>query len=136
MVGQFEKALKQFEDKTNAKLELVLRIVSLKAFTEVVMMSPVDTGRFRGNWQVAVGPQISYLPPDNDVDPSGNATVGIVTEVTQRLKAGETVWLVNNLPYALRLEYGWSEQAPGGMVRLVAQRWKPLVEQIVKELNS
>jgi hypothetical protein len=40
------------------------------------------------------------------------------------------------LPYALRLEYGWSEQAPGGMVRLVAQRWKPLVEQIVKELNS
>ncbi|VEB42983.1 Uncharacterised protein [Chromobacterium violaceum] len=31
---------------------------------------------------------------------------------------GVNAWLVNPMPYAVKLEYGWSKQAPAGMVRL------------------
>lgn len=40
-----------------------------------------------------------------------------MTAGVQPLKLGDTAYLVNNLPYAVPLEYGHSSQAPAGMVR-------------------
>lgn len=37
--------------------------------------------------------------------------------------------LTNNLPYAERLEYGWSNQAPQGMVRVNVARFNTLLEE-------
>lgn len=134
---EFAEQVGSFADKAIKRLELLQRKVSLEAFTEVILMSPVDTGRFRGNWQVAVGPQLSITSiPEHYVDPSGAQGIAEVSAVTATLHAGDTIWLVNNLPYARRLEYGWSQQAPGGMVRLTAQRWQPIVDKAVKEIAA
>lgn len=130
----FGAAVHKFADKSDWLMSEALRKIALGAFTEVIMMSPVDTGRFRGNWQVSVGPELEYIPPVDDEDPSGSATVAYTKSIVDTLNAGDTVWLVNNLPYAGPLEYGWSKQAPGGMVRLTAQRWKPIVEEVGRQL--
>jgi len=52
------------------------------------------------------------------------------------LKAGQVIYLVNNLPYAIPLEYGHSSQAPGGMVRLTVQKWRPIVDAVARELSK
>ena len=124
----------QWAAKTQAKLDLLVRKVALEAFAEVILKSPVDTGRFRGNWQVGIGNVPGGVLVLDDV--SGTATISKATAVAQNVRAGQVINLVNNLPYALKLEQGSSQQAPGGMVRLAVQRWQPIVDQAVAQIAS
>lgn len=103
-------------------------------FLRVVMKSPVDTGRFKGNWQVAIG----TIPAGvlNVEDKSGAATIAKVQAEVLGLKAGQTIYLVNNLVYALPLEYGHSKQAPNGMVRLTIQEFNAFVERAASGVNK
>lgn len=129
----FSDQVAAFTRKTEAKIEMAIRKIAIDVFAEVIMMSPVDTGRFRGNWQVAIGTM-----PTGTVeidDKAGTATLNKAQAQAMGLKAGETIFLVNNLPYARALEYGLSKQAPGGMIRLTVQRWKPIVEAVGRELS-
>lgn len=130
----FKNQLRAFEEKTVRKFDLLLRKVSLDAFSEVIDMSPVDSGRFRGNWQVAIGSVPSGTI--EAVDPSGAVVKAKVAGVTAGLKAGDVIYMVNNLPYARRLEDGYSQQAPAGMVRLTVQRWQPIVDAAIKQIVS
>lgn len=128
----FKSQLRAFEEKTVRKFDLLFRKVSLDAFSEVIDMSPVDSGRFRGNWQVAIGSAPSGTI--EAVDPQGTVVKAKVAGVTAGLKAGDVIYMVNNLPYAQRLEDGYSQQAPAGMVRLTVQRWQPIVDAAVREI--
>lgn len=112
----FRLDVSKFVDKTKARLDLVVRKIALELFTRVVLKSPVDTGRFRANWQLAIGD----IPDDvlELDDKAGTATVSRGVAASQGVRAGDVVYLVNNLPYGPRLEYGWSQQAPAGMVRI------------------
>lgn len=77
-------------------------------------------GRFRGNWQVTFDrPAVGAI---DSVDKAGTATLAAGREVLAHYDSGEygSIWFTNNVPYAQRLEYGWSKQAPAGIVRVVA----------------
>ena len=130
----FASDVAKWTAKTEAKIELAIRKIAIDVFAEVIMMSPVDTGRFRGNWQVAIGTMpTGTLEID---DKSGTATLNKGQAEAMGLKAEQTIFLINNLPYAQALEYGLSQQAPGGMIRLTVQRWKPIVEAVGRELSK
>lgn len=133
-MASFEQQVKAWADKANARLELAVRKIALDAFSEVVLMSPVKSGRFRGNWQVAIGniPQGTIALEDK----TGQVVISKIEAETMDLQVGQTIYLVNNLPYAQRLEYGWSQQAPGGMVRITAQRYQQIVDRVVAEIRN
>ena len=48
------------------------------------------------------------------------------------VKAGGVEYITNNLPYAERLEYGYSQQAPAGMVRVTAARFRELLARAAR----
>lgn len=109
---------REWADKMDDVQEAIAYI-GLTALKGVVNKSPVDTGRFKGNWNV------SFSAPDatitDKVDPSGGATIseGSATLVTYAsFENLPTIHLTNGLPYSERLEDGYSGQAPGGMVGL------------------
>lgn len=92
----------------------------------VCLRSPVLTGKFRHNWQCAVNKE-----PEIERDAVfGGTTTGepitaneraMFTDAANQLKkqpVGQTLYIVNNLPYAQRLENGWSQKAPTGMVEI------------------
>lgn len=114
-------------------MDLVIRKVALELFQRVILRSPVDSGRFRGNWQVAIG----NIPAGTLEleDKTGTATVNKIQAATLGLKAGQIIYLANNLPYAQRLEDGHSGQAPAGMVALTAQEFRQIAEQIGVEVR-
>lgn len=122
----------QWVDKTEKKMDLLVRKVALEMFSKVIMRSPVDTGRFRANWIVGIG----SLPPGTLElnDKSGTATIGAATAKAAGVQAGDTIALVNNLPYSQRLEDGYSSQAPGGMVGLTVQEFQRIVRKVGLEL--
>lgn len=115
--------LDRLAQKSGQKLDVVTRKVTLDLFTSVVQKSPVDTGRFKANWNVGLTPNVSFTA-------STNAGRGL-TEAQQALSipAGGVVYLANGLPYARRLEYGYSGQAPAGMVRLSVREFKSFVDR-------
>ncbi|MCX4217397.1 hypothetical protein MKZ87_07065 [Pseudomonas sp. MCal1] len=87
-------------------------------------------GRFRGNWQFLIG-----APADgvlDQVDPGGNVTLAKLKLQVEQLTIGQTAYIVNNLPYAVPLEYGHSKQAPGGMVRITLARFQQIVDEAIR----
>ncbi len=87
-------------------------------------------GRFRANWNFSIG------SVDNSFrirpDPTGaEATARLVAGAIE-FKAGETAFIVNNLPYAIPLEFGHSTQAPGGMVRVTVARFQQIVLEAIR----
>jgi hypothetical protein len=133
-VSEFADAVKKFEEQTSARLKLAVQKIAIDAFSRVILRSPVDTGRFRGNWTVEIGKLPSGTKFTEDVDPSGLRIISDVKQQVFMVEPGTTIYLINNLPYARRLEYGWSKQAPGGMVRITVSEFQPIVDAVAKEL--
>lgn len=133
-MSTFSVQLDQFVKKTGADADKVVRQSCLSLLNSVVRRSPVHTGRFRGNWQTTVAmPATGVVAAD---DKSGGATVDKGLRVIGGVKAGQTVWIMNNLPYARRLEDGYSDQAPNGMVRLTVNDFRKYVDQAIARVNQ
>lgn len=131
-LGNFELDIQKFVDKAKGNIDLVIRKIALDLFRRVIMKSPVDTGRFKGNWQVAIGSiPAGVLAID---DKSGSATISKMTAAVLGLKAGQVIYLVNNLEYARPLEYGHSKQAPAGVVRTTLQEFPQVVAKAANEV--
>ncbi len=113
-------------------MDLMVRKIGLELFSRVIMRTPVDKGRARANWQVAINSAPSGVLDLNDKD--GSATISAADAAMTGLKAGDTIYLANNLPYIQKLEDGSSKQAPAGMVALSVQDFQNIAKQIGFEL--
>jgi hypothetical protein len=111
-----EKLAKELTDEMMLK---VTKKLSLQALRGVVMKSPVDTGRFRGNWNVTVG-QADWTTNVEQYDKNGPATIAKGEAVIDKIPPYRIIWIANGLPYARALETGWSKQAPLGLVAITA----------------
>lgn len=132
--GSFAQQLQQFREDTLENMDEVFRRVMIEIGTTVIRLSPVDTGRFRGNWQFTVdAPATASL---DNYDPDGHETTAKLVADVQHLSYGQTAYLVNTLIYAIPLEYGHSGQAPAGMVRITLAGFQQMVEQAVREVNA
>jgi len=140
----FANQMKAWERKTERKMDLAVRKIALEMFRKIILKSPVDTGRFRGNWQLAIG-----SVPEGTLeldDKTGTATIAKGAATVMGINAGDTIYFANNLPYARRLEEGGypdgpkvengrSSQAPNGMVALTIQEFQSIVSAIGIELS-
>jgi len=118
----------RFVNKVHRRMEITHKGALRRVAQSIISMSPVDTGHFKANWQFSVGsPPQGVLPLE---DPSGSRTLGrVVGEIESTAKVGVHAYIRNNVPYAMRLEYGYSAQAPQGMVRVTMLRWRSFVAQ-------
>ena len=131
----FTSDLIAFEKKYELQMEKVLRKVTLDLSAQLIQMSPVDTGRFRNNWYLST----TYAPnltTTTQTDPSGMAALNRISSGLSSIQMGTPIWITNNLPYATRLEYGWSKQAPAGMVRISAARFQAYLTKAVQEVGT
>jgi hypothetical protein len=118
--------------KVSAKLDKVIsqgiRATVFEVGSAIIRQTPVDTGRARGNWQASVGSPIGS-------ETSNTSEGAAIAKVNSAANAsiGDIFYLTNNLPYIRRLEYGYSDQAPDGMVRRNMQQFNRL---LVKNLRA
>jgi hypothetical protein len=116
-------------NKSKNKFELFVQKMVLEMDKRLVLRSPVDTGRFRANWVVGNGSvnhstKESFIAADNSI------------EINSLKVNGQVIYLTNSLPYANRLEYGWSKQAPGGMTRLTAIEASQIARKVGIEVRA
>jgi hypothetical protein len=123
----FSLDITAFCEKAKKNPETVMRAVSLKLFSAIIKSSPVDTGRFRGNWQTTGATPATGLI--SGVDPTGSKAVNSAATYITNSPNWYEFTLTNNLPYAELLEYGWSKQAPVGMLRVNIARFDTLLNK-------
>lgn len=123
----FALDVSKFVEKAKKNPEKVMRQVSIKLFSAIIKASPVDTGRFRMNWMASGGIPASGVT--YATDKSGNIAIGNATSFVLNASDWHEFTLTNNLPYAQRLEYGWSQQAPSGVVRTNVSRFQQLINE-------
>lgn len=140
----FSIPLAQLAAKVKLDLATVTRKSTLEVFSAVVKKSPVDTGRFRANWNVSAGAVDTSTTTSTN---QGRAAQEVAKAL--ELPVGGVVFLANSLPYARVLEYGeypdppkggkgktkggFSRQAPAGMVRLTAMEFNDYVQKAIAE---
>lgn len=133
MAGPFELQIRAFAEKAKDNADLVVRKVLLDVWGELILRSPVDTGRFRANWLY------SEMRPQYRT----RATAGTTASPTapperpdfSAAGMGKVFFIANNMPYAYRLETGYSKQAPSGMVGLTVLRFNTFLENAVAEVR-
>ena len=110
---QFQRVVKNFGDSIPDLHSQIMRKVSLDVLRGLTNVSPVDQGTFRANWMTAIGAPSLLVTADTD-----NNAVARGAAVLASLPPFSVVYLTNNLPYARRLEDGYSQKAPAGVVQV------------------
>ena len=120
----FSNQLKKFNKDAVEAVDRTVRAIKLELFSSIIMDTPVDTGRARGNWQTN-----ENSPKSGELDRADRGSAAI-SEAESNLGHGDcTTYMTNNLPYIEQLEHGSSGKAAEGMVRKNIAR----IEQIVKK---
>jgi hypothetical protein len=102
---KFTADIERFAQKTKIATDTVVRKVVTEILSGVVDLTPVDTGRARSNWQVALGaPNASHAFLGDPKAREQSKIAGI--------KAGEPVFIFNNTSYIQALEYGEYSNPP------------------------
>ena len=123
-------------------MDFVVKNVVLDLAENIIDMSPVGDpsywkgkaptgyvgGTFRGNWQHQEG---GSYPTNKFNSLGGQASRSRIRSSVPERAAGKNHWIVNNMPYSIRLEYGWSRQAPGqhAIVGTAVMNFRQLVRQ-------
>lgn len=147
-MASFVADLSSFASKAKGSMDKVVRKVVLDVGTSVVEKSPVGDGnfwksppppgyvggRFRGNWQYT----FNAIPKGqaDAIDPSGSISIGRISKgLGGQTNVAGIHYVSNNLPYAQRLEEGWSyRQAPQGMVMLTVVEFQSLFKRAAAKL--
>lgn len=147
-MGTFALDLQRFAEKTKDKADAAIGNIVVRVHAELDRRSPVGDakywkhpapagyigGHFRANWQLGVDVRpASELP---GIDTTGDKTRAAVVAEVPKEAAGRVFWLVNNTPYANRIEQGHSRQAPTGLVGLTVTMFQKIVDDAVGALPA
>ena len=138
----------QFSAKTSKAFDQLVRKTLIDLDRKLDERSPVgDTsywksappvgyvgGRFRGNWQYGFGSR-----PSGELDVTDKTGSATTTRINAGIEAAPTIgvhFLTNNVPYAQRIEKGWSRQAPAGVVGLAVLDFEGIVSRVAVEVSK
>lgn len=105
----------------------VVRTAARILTNELVALTPIRDGIAKSNWFVSVNvPSLDSDPEATDQKPKG------LRGLTAR--ASDTIWVCNNLPYIVRLDNGWSQQAPEGFSQEAIKNTQRKADLLIKEI--
>lgn len=148
--------LGKFEVNAINATEKTVRGTAIALWRAVILDSPVDSGRFRGNWFASQGSPV--MMTTTSVDKIGAETVNEATKFTLGASNWQNLWLSNNIVYAGVIEFGgypnpakrgswnkkkqryeintiggYSDQAPKGVVRVNVTRFQSILDDEAKK---
>lgn len=133
----FSADINGFAERLRVNGDAVLGKVAISMTSDIMKMTPVDTGYARSNYFWGNSRDTSSI--DETRDKTGAPSIARALTFAQHVKAGGTCYITNNLDYIMKLEYGMpggSRQAPNGMARITVARWQEIVNGAVSELKQ
>ena len=107
--AQFAADLSKFADQIEGGIGVFRRRVMLDLKRKTELRTPVDTGFLRASWALSDSSPSAFVPKSAGIGPVDQSEP----------QPFDITFLVSNLPYAERIEFGHSTvKAPQGMVRI------------------
>lgn len=133
-MARWSVPISKYVTAAKGDVEKAVRAVSLEVYTKLLIRSPVDTGRFRGNWMIGM----AVIPEAADEQRFNKPGAPLPEEMAKLsiYRIGATIHMRNNLPYAVALENGHSQQAPSGVVRVTAAEFGAIVSRKARETRA
>ena len=119
-------------------------MAGVEFFRQVIISTPVDTGRARFGWYVTVNAPSSAVPakaPDGwKGRSSGGSEYYPVPNIVSNMDVGtitinDKVFITNNVPYIQKLNKGSSKQAAARFVERAAARVQAAVHKLWKQIK-
>ena len=129
----FSGDIRRFNEKVEKAASAVFRGTALNLFRVVVKRTPVLTGRLINNWRAG----INTAPTETTEATSKRGTLSTrsANSNVARAKLGDSIFYVNNLPYAQAIEDGHSQgKAPAGMVKVTVAEFKRAVAEQARKV--
>lgn len=139
---EFNNFIGQFLGKLDeARQDLGLRKIAFDAVRLIMEKNPVDTGRSRAGWLVGLNTIAGSLgggragrgprgPAESEGFSKGSCQINL-------RGTNKNITITNSVAYVERLEYGYSDKAPYGMVRITLQfMQRKLVATLAQELEA
>lgn len=120
--------LEKIAERVQIDMHTAARKIMLDIFNNVLNRSPVRSGRFRANWNASLG-----IPDRSTTDSTNQGRGYEQAKKAAALDLGAQVYFTNSLPYAVRLENGWSDQAPVGMVKVSVVEARRIIREALKK---
>ena len=127
---QFSTDISKWVKKAKGGMDEAVRKITFGVFVNISIGSPVDTGRFRGNWMVGLGVRPKGYQPEGFGDLT--STLAAAQAQIWKIKGPGITYIANNVPYAMALERGHSMQAPRGMVIITLDKIDMIVKDALK----
>ena len=123
--SDLNRAIVNMQNVSDARVKRV----TLAAYREINKGSPVDKGTFRANWVAStdtIDRSSDLSKTSKDVNEAVTAATAVITNGA---KLGTTVFISNSVPYAGKLEDGYSPQEPAGVVAPAVTKIKNAIEE-------
>lgn len=137
---EFNAQLTKFARKIQVAPQKVVKKVAFQLFRRIIEKTPVDTGRARASWNIAIGSTNNAVMPEGQYKQGPGALAAKANSVLAGYGADgrlPVVWISNNLSYIGALEDGHSQaQAPAGMVALSIAEEQAAFDQAWREAMS
>lgn len=105
---------------TRSNVALVMRMATVEFYRQVIISTPVDTGRARNGWNITVGSPSSIVPPEGSYGMPSVEEHGLSTIIS--VMPEQVIYITNRVPYIEDLNKGSSQQAPARFAELAAER--------------
>ncbi len=115
--SSWKKQFKSSLQKTEQAVDNTIKTVSNRLLNKIIEYTPVGNPNL---WHPPYWPK-NYTP--------GQLKASWVLEQVGKYE----IAIKNEQPYALRIEYGWSSQAPEGMMRRASEEYPILVGRVAAE---
>lgn len=123
----------------------VVRKAAIELLDKIIIRTPVgnpilwqspppagyEPGQLRGAWTATLNSPANGTSTDKDT--GGSKTLAKAKAGIAGYNGKQNIYLTNNEPYAYRVEYGWSNQAPAGMTRVSVQSFDSILNKVVRE---
>lgn len=118
-LGQLNRIL---SSRANDAIRDVLSDVAIQMAEQMRELTPVRTGNAQSNWHVS---DFDVEPVYQERSSSGSLNVSGLSGKSNKIK------ISNPTPYIDDLEFGFSNQAPSGMMRITALSYRDFVTRAV-----
>lgn len=118
-MSDFSVEVEQWINQALSKSEAIFRGIGAASLARVKELTPVKTGYLRANFSLVIS--LDLMP-----------TTGAAVDMSSQAKLGDTLYIVNPVTYARRVEYGFHGKDSLG--RTYHQIGRGMVTQTIAEM--
>jgi hypothetical protein len=136
--SEFMTAFDRWVETTEISMSDTIASTAMQLYTGIVKRTPVDTGRLKGNWQISINSVDGGEKSRTDETPLGRYSQSNASAEESKVNGFNAskhgyIAIHNNLPYAERIENGYSGQAPSGMARVTLSEFERALNQAARD---